>query len=167
MISSEFLTEKVNDTYVYHSVGHLNTMIKMLQSGIINAGVSDHGRENNRNYPIISVSRDRSYRYPMQGGVAQFVIDRNELKKHGIKIRPFAFNAGTNTPEINGVKEVSKEEEILGPLPIRSPFVVQIEVFRNPTELYYPEHLPSENSKDWKQFLELAKLRNIPVVIKG
>lgn len=125
MRAFEFITEDVSKNLLYHGVPNGNVMYRILNSGVIKVNepfeldIESEKEAGIESKPRISLTRDQYLHFPYGGGVAQFVIDRDALKKHGYKIRP-TVSAG-----MPGKYE--KEEQVYKNIPVRSPFVVELQ----------------------------------------
>ena len=123
----EILQEAVGGNYLYHGVRDGKTMARILKSGnILPMEVFDFDRETEMKLnggkeppPRISLTRDQYLHFPYGDGVAQFVIDRDALKRRGYKIRP------TVGAMISPKAET--EELVYKPIPLKNPFVVSIQ----------------------------------------
>lgn len=123
----EILQEAVGGQYLYHGVPDGQTMSRILKSGkILPMEVFDFDRdaEMARNggkepLPRISLTRDQYLHFPYGDGVAQFVIDRDALKRSGYKIRP--------TVGAMIASKAETEELVYKPIPLTPPFVVSIQ----------------------------------------
>jgi len=144
------LLEAVGANLLYHSVYSFSILEKILQSGKILPRVATHGSEMGRTNPVISLTRDQFYRFPNYEGAAQFAIDRDALRRAGIKVQPFGWSPYyTSTPK---GKDPEKEEEVLVPIPLKQPFISHIEI--NP-DIPQDKILPS--------IIKLAAERGIPI----
>lgn len=125
MRAIEFITEDVGPNLLYHGVPNGNVVNRILKSGVIKVNEPfelDAEKEKEAGIepvPRISLTRDQYLHYPYGGGVAQFVINRDALKQHGYKITP-TVSAG-----MPGKYE--KEEQVYKNIPVRSPFVVELQ----------------------------------------
>lgn len=140
----EIITEEVGKNYLYHGVSNGKTMAQIVKSGEIKPSEPfdfdrDYGGETQ---DVISLSRDQFLRHPYGRGVAQLVIDKDALKRAGIKVVP---KVGV------GVHYKSEaEERVYEPIPVKPPFVVGIQF--DPT-LKVP-----------KSFTDKVKALGIPVI---
>jgi hypothetical protein len=121
----EILAEGVNDQFLYHGVPDGRTMMQILKSGALEPQEafefdSDMDQDNGEE-PLdrISLTRNQYLHFPNGQGVAQFVIDKNALRKHGYKVVP-KVGAMMNYKD-------ETEEQVYKPIPIKSPFVVEIQ----------------------------------------
>jgi hypothetical protein len=121
----EILEEGVNDQFLYHGVPDGQVASAILKSGFIKPNEVhqlDRKYDDDDNIidepDVISLSRDQYLRFPYGNAVAQFVIDRDALKRAGIKVKP-AAGVGYGKSE--------KEERVWTPIPVKAPFVVAIQ----------------------------------------
>ena len=121
----EIINEGVNDQFLYHGVPTGNTVMKIIKSGFITTSEPfefDYDKEVEQGKipkDRISLTRSQYLRFPYGGAVAQFVIDKDALKKHGYKIEP-AVGAGVS-------HKGETEEHVYKNIPVRLPFVVAIQ----------------------------------------
>ena len=121
----ELLDEGVNDQFLYHGVPDGPTMMKILKSGALKPQEpfdfdQDMDQENGEeSIPRISLTRNQYLHFPYGHGVAQFVIDKNALRQHGYKV----------VPKVGAMMhyKYETEEQVFKPIPIKSPFVVEIQ----------------------------------------
>lgn len=123
---SEILSEDVGGNYLYHSVRNLDTALKILKSGIIDAqsnpeDVLDYGLPN---VDVVSLSRDQYNRFPYGKGKYQFVIDKDVLKKKGIKVVPFSYGSDVMMVQFRAESEERAQKFI----PVGPPYVVELQV---------------------------------------
>lgn len=121
----EIIQEGVNDQFLYHGVPDGRTMMQILKSGALKPQEAfDFDREMDlergaepRNR--ISLTRNQYLHFPYGDGVAQFVIDKNALRRAGYKV----------VPTVGAMMhyKYETEEQVYRPIPIRSPFVVEIQ----------------------------------------
>jgi hypothetical protein len=143
----ELLNEGVNDQFLYHSVPDGPTVMQILKSGFIKPQKPfDFDREMDRQRGVksvnrISLTRSQYLRFPYGHGVAQFVIDKNALRRAGYKV----------VPKVGAMMDYKyeTEEQVYKPIPVKSPFVIEIQ--------YDP------NLKIPKSFLDRAKTMGIKV----
>lgn len=121
----EILEEGVNDQFLYHGVPDGQVANAILKSGFIKPNEVhqlDRKYDDDDNIidepDVISLSRDQYLRFPYGNAVAQFVVDRDALKRAGIKVKP-AAGVGYGKSE--------KEERVWTPIPVKAPFVVAIQ----------------------------------------
>lgn len=125
MRANEFISEDVGPNLLYHGVPNGNVVTRILKSGIIKVNepfeldAESEKEAGIESLPRISLTRDQYLHFPYGGGVAQFVINRDALKQYGYKIRP-TVSAG-----MPGKYE--KEEQVYKNIPLRSPFVVELQ----------------------------------------
>jgi len=121
----EILAEGVNDQFLYHGVPDGRTMMQILKSGALEPQEafefdSDMDQDNDEESPDrISLTRNQYLHFPYGLGVAQLVIDKNALRKHGYKVIP-KVGAGMHYKD-------ETEEQVYKPIPIKAPFVVEIQ----------------------------------------
>ncbi len=125
MRAIEFISEDVGPNLLYHGMPNGNVVTRILKSGIIKVNepfeldAESEKEAGIESLPRISLTRDQYLHFPYGGGVAQFVINRDALKQYGYKIRP-TVSAG-----MPGKYE--KEEQVYKNIPLRSPFVVELQ----------------------------------------
>jgi len=123
MRASEFIIEYETRSLLYHGVRDGKTFSQILKSGKIETAEGfefDTDQERKRGEtpkPRISLSRNQYLRYG--NAVAQFVIDKNALIKSGYKVNPVV---GFNMPH-----KAETEEQVFNDIPVKLPFVVEIQ----------------------------------------
>jgi hypothetical protein len=121
----EIINEGVNDQFLYHGVPNGQTVMKIIKSESIQPAEPfdfDYDREIEQGKTPkdrISLTRSQYLRFPYGGAVAQFVIDKNALQKHGYKVEPVAGAGIAHKGET--------EEQVFKDIPVRLPFVVAIQ----------------------------------------
>ena len=121
----EIINEGVNDQFLYHGVPNGQTVMKIIKSGSIQPAEPfdfDYDQEIEQGKTPkdrISLTRSQYLRFPYGGAVAQFVIDKNALQKHGYKVEP-VVGAGI-------AHKGETEEQVFKDIPVRLPFVVAIQ----------------------------------------
>lgn len=123
---SEVISESVGGNYLYHSVRDIKTILNILNSGIIEGqpnpeDVLDYGLPE---LDVVSLSRDQYNRYPYGDGRYQFVIDKDELRKKGIKVKPFSYGSDVAMVPFRA----ESEERALSFIPAGPPYVVELQV---------------------------------------
>lgn len=120
------LCEVVGGNYLYHSIKGIDTVLKILKSGIIDAqsNPEDVLDYNLPETDIVSLSRDQFNRFPYGNGEYQFVIDKDALRRKGIKVVPFSY--GSDVMLIKFREE--SEERALSFIPVGPPYVVELQV---------------------------------------
>jgi hypothetical protein len=121
----ELLNEGVNDQFLYHGVPDGRTMMQILKSGALKPQEPfDFDREMDRQRGVksvnrISLTRNQYLHFPYGHGVAQFVIDKDALRRAGYKV----------VPKVGAMMDYKyeTEEQVYNPIPIRAPFVVEIQ----------------------------------------
>ena len=121
----ELLDEGVNDQFLYHGVPDGPTMMKILKSGALKPQEpfdfdQEMDRQRGEKYvKRISLTRNQYLHFPYGHGVAQFVIDKNALRKHGYKV----------VPKVGAMMhyKYETEEQVYQPIPIKAPFIVEIQ----------------------------------------
>lgn len=142
MRSFEFITEDVGRNLLYHGVPDGKTVSKILKSGFIKPHPAfDFDREQDiargkKPLDRISLTRDQYLHFPYGRAVAQFVIDRDTLKRYGYKIEP---TVGFNMPS-----KYETEEIVYKDIPVRAPFVTEIQYDPN---LEIPKNLLQQIQK--------------------
>lgn len=127
MRASEFIVEYETRNLLYHGVPDGKTVSKILNSGFIKPQQAfdlDQDFEQSRGEKSpdrISLTRDQFLHFPYGKAVAQFVIDRDELKRAGYKIKPVV---GAAVAQMYGTNKGETEEQVYKPIPVRAPFVV-------------------------------------------
>ena len=125
MRASEFLIEYETRNLLYHGVPSGKIVSQILKSGFIEPQPAFDGDEEQEqdggeeSIDRISLTRNQFLHFPYGGAVAQFVIDRDALKKHNYKIKPVVGFMTRHKGET--------EEQVFKPIPIRSPFVVGLQ----------------------------------------
>jgi hypothetical protein len=121
MRAKEFIPEAVGDNYLYHGVPNGPTVMKILQSGYIKTHEPFEFDQdpNNPEPKNISLSRSQYLRFPYGFAVAQFVIDKDALQRAGIIAKP----------KVGAMMhyKYETEERVYKPIPVRAPFVVEIQ----------------------------------------
>lgn len=121
----EIIEEGVNDQFLYHGVGDGRTVMAILKSGAIKPDEpfdfdADQEIEQGKTpKDRISLSRSQYLRFPYGDAVAQFVVDKNALRKHGYKVEPVVGAMIQHKAET--------EEQVFKDIPVRAPFVVAIQ----------------------------------------
>jgi hypothetical protein len=142
MRAVEFITEDVGPNLLYHGVPDGNTVSKIIKSGFIKPHPAfDFDREQDvkrgeKPLDRISLTRDQYLHFPYGRAVAQFVIDRDALKRYGYKIRP---TVGFNMPS-----KYETEELVYKDIPVRLPFVIELQYDPN---LEIPKNLLQQVQK--------------------
>ena len=124
---TEIITEGVNDQFLYHGVPDGRTVMNILKSGEIHVQEPfDFDREQEDDDEDgapppkrISLTRDQYLHFPYGNGVAQFVIDKNALRRAGYKVKPVV--GAMMEPK------AETEEQVFKNIPVRAPFVVEIQ----------------------------------------
>jgi hypothetical protein len=125
MRAHEFITEYETRNLLYHGVPDGKTVGKILSSGYIKpqeafeGDVDSEQRRGEESPDRISLTRNQFLHFPYGGAVAQFVIDRDALKRYGYKIKP---TVGLMIPH-----KGETEEQVFKPIPVRSPFIVGLQ----------------------------------------
>lgn len=119
----EILQEAVGGNYLYHGVPEGKTVSNILKSGFIKPMAQfefdcDDPDDKETCPDVISLSRDQFLRFPYGNAVAQFVVDKDALKKAGIIAKP---QVGTN------YFKQEAEERVFKPIPVKAPYVVAIQ----------------------------------------
>jgi hypothetical protein len=119
----EILQEAVGGNYLYHGVPDGRTLTQILQSGALQPmppfDFDNEGGDDNPDSDRISLTRNQYLHFPYGYGVAQIVIDKDALRKAGYKVVP-AVGAMIHY-------KGETEERVFKPIPMRSPFVVEIQ----------------------------------------
>jgi len=124
MRAQEFITEAVGGNYLYHGAPDGKTIMAILKSGFIKAQEQfDFDRNPNddsdeANPPVISLSRDKLLRFPAGDAVAQFVIDKDALRRAGIITKPMPGS---------GYGRIESEERAYKDIPVKAPYVVSLQ----------------------------------------
>ena len=120
---NEILQEAVGGNYLYHGVPDGRTLTQILQSGALQPmppfDFDNEGGDDNPDPDRISLTRNQYLHFPYGYGVAQIVIDKDALRKAGYKVVP-AVGAMIHY-------KGETEERVFKPIPMRSPFVVEIQ----------------------------------------
>lgn len=120
---SEILAEAVGDNFLYHGVPDGRTLTQILQSGALQPmppfDFDNQGGDDNPDPDRISLTRNQYLHFPYGHGVAQIVINKDALRKAGYKVVP-AVGAMIHY-------KGETEERVFKPIPMRSPFVVEIQ----------------------------------------
>jgi hypothetical protein len=125
MRAREFIIEEVGKNLLFHGVPNGITVNQILKSGEIRVQEPFEGdfeqEVESEKIPKdrISLTRNQYLHFPYGNGVAQFVIDRDALKKYGYKIVP-----------VTGFKMPYKyetEEQVYKNIPVKPPFVIEIQ----------------------------------------
>lgn len=151
----EILLEFEHRSLLYHSVSSGSVVTQILNSGFIKPSEPFEADEEltGETEPVISLSRNQYLRFPSASeSVAQFVVDRNALKKAGYKVIP-------KIGAMMGHKEET-EERVYKPIPVKFPYVVELQVDPN---LKIPQKIISRTEelgvpiKPWKQINPVNK----------
>ena len=124
MRAQEFITEAVGGNYLYHGAPNGKTILAILKSGFIKTQEQfDFDRNPNddsdaANPPVISLSRDKLLRFPAGDAVAQFVIDKDALRRAGIITKPMPGG---------GYGRIESEERAYKDIPLKAPYVVALQ----------------------------------------
>jgi hypothetical protein len=119
----ELLNEAVGGNYLYHGVRDGSIVNQILKSGSILPQMQfDFDCEDPEDKTIcpdvISLSRDQFLRFPYGDAVAQFVVDKDALKRSGIIAKP---QVGAR------YYKQEAEERVFKPIPVKAPYVVAIQ----------------------------------------
>jgi hypothetical protein len=121
----EIIEEGVNDQFLYHGVGDGKTVMAILKSGFIRPDeafdfdIDQDIAQGKTPKDRISLSRSQYLRFPYGKAVAQFVVDKNALRKHGYKVEPVVGAMIQHKGET--------EEQVYKNIPVKAPFVVAIQ----------------------------------------
>ena len=119
----EIVQEAVGGNYLYHGVADGGIVSRIMKSGFIKPQpqfeFDCENPDDKKLCPdVISLSRDQYLRFPYGDAVAQFVIDKEAIKRAGI----------TTKPQVGAMYfKQEAEERAYKPIPIRTPFVVAIQ----------------------------------------
>ena len=121
----ELLNEGVNDQFLYHGVPDGPTMMQILKSGKLKPQEPfdfDQDMDQQRgekSVKRISLTRNQYLHFPYGHGVAQFVIDKDALRRAGYKV----------VPKVGAMMhyKYETEEQVYKPIPIQAPFIVEIQ----------------------------------------
>lgn len=152
---NEFLLEFESRSLLYHSVPKGSIIEQILSSGFIQPKEPFEADEEltGEADPVISLSRNQYLRFPSTSrSVAQFVIDRDALKKSGYKVIP-------KIGAMMGHKQET-EERVYKPIPVKPPYIVEIQVDPNlkiPQRIYDKAEELGVPIKPWKQINPINK----------
>jgi hypothetical protein len=121
----EIIQEGVNDQFLYHGVPDGRTMMQILKSGALEPQEAfDFDRDmdmekGDKPLKRISLTRNQYLHFPYGNGVAQFVVDKDALRRAGYKV----------VPKVGAMMDYKyeTEEQVYKPIPIKAPFIVEIQ----------------------------------------